>query len=62
VASSDATRKHPDEAALLKFLARPDQGADYVRRTAQWLKDNYPGSVASMTPRLRTIYREKTVS
>jgi len=51
--------KHKDEAALLKFLARPDQTADYVRRTAEWIKKNYPGSVATLLPKMRAIYKNK---
>ena len=57
MATSD--RKHKDESALLAFCARKDQTADYVRRTAEWIKKEYPGSVAALIPRLRKIYREK---
>lgn len=52
-------RKHTDEAALLAFCARKDQTADYVRRTADWVKDQFPGSAAALIPRLRKIYRDK---
>lgn len=52
-------RRHSDEAALLRFLERPDQSADYVRRTAEWIKQEFPGSAPSMLPRLRAIYRQK---
>jgi len=52
-------RKHPSPDDVLKFCARKDQTADYVRRTAEWIKTEYPGSAAAMLPRLRQIYREK---
>lgn len=55
----EAGRRHPDEAELLAFLQRKDQSSDYVRRTAEWITKNYPGSEASMLPRLRQIYKEK---
>lgn len=52
-------KRHNDEAALLKFCARSDQTADYVRRTAEWIKSEYPASAATLLPKLRQIYREK---
>ena len=57
----NSERRHPDEDALLKFLARPDQDAGYVRDTAAWIKKEYPGSAASMLPRLRQVYRGKRI-
>lgn len=57
MATSD--RRHSNEAALLAFCARPDQSADYVKRTAEWVKKDYPGSAQAVIPRLRAIYREK---
>lgn len=52
-------KRHKDEAALLKFCARKDQTADYVRRTAEWIKSEYPASAETLLPKLRKIYREK---
>jgi uncharacterized protein Yka (UPF0111/DUF47 family) len=52
-------KRHKDEAALLKFVSRQDQTADYVRRTAEWIKSEYPASAATLLPKLRQIYREK---
>lgn len=52
-------KEHNDEKALLKFLERPDQTADYVRRTAEWIKEEYPGSAKRLLPLLRKIYKEK---
>lgn len=51
-------RRHNGEAELLRFLERPDQTADYVRRTAEWIKAEYPGSV-HLLPKLRVLYRAK---
>ena len=52
-------KQHNDEAALLKFCERQDQTADYVRRTAEWIKTNYPASTARLIPKLRAIYKDK---
>lgn len=52
-------KEHPNEKQLLDFLKRPDQSADYVRKTVVWLKEEYPGSVQKLLPILREIYREK---
>jgi len=51
--------EHPAPAQLLRFLERKDQSSDYVRRTAEWIKDKYPGSAASLLPQLRQLYRDK---
>ena len=51
-------RRHNGEAELLRFLERPDQTADYVRRTAEWIKAERPGS-AHLLPKLRQIYKNK---
>lgn len=56
---ANSERKHPGEAELLAFCARKDNTADYVRRTADWIKREYPGSAATVLPRLRKIYRDK---
>jgi hypothetical protein len=57
VATGD--RIHPSPNELLTFCARKDQSADYVRRTADWIKTEYPGSTEALLPRLRKIYRDK---
>lgn len=54
--------KHPNEGALMKFLERGDQTADYVRRTADWVKDRYPGSAPTLLPRMRRLYKNKRQS
>lgn len=46
---------HPDD--LLRFCAT--QSADYVRRTAAWLKEKYPASAPELVPKLRQIYRQR---
>lgn len=51
--------RHPAEAEVLAFLERKDQTADYVKRSAEWLKDKYPGSAPAMLPKLRQLYRQK---
>jgi len=58
MAAGNAPRRLNDEPALLAFLARRDQSADYVRRTAIWIKVGYPGSV-HILPKLREIYKTK---
>ncbi len=52
-------RRHPAEPELLRFLERQDQSADYVRRTADWIKAEFPVSTATLLPRLRVLYRQK---
>ena len=52
-------RKHASEADVLKFLERKDQSSDYVRRTAEWIKEQFPGSAPAMLPKMRAIYRDK---
>lgn len=52
--------RHPDEPALIKFLERNDQTADYVTRTAKWLQDKYPASAQALRAKLKTIYRAKS--
>ena len=43
----------------MKFLERKDQSSDYVRRTAEWIKEQFPGSAPAMLPKMRAIYRDK---
>ena len=49
-------KSHPNEPALLDFLARSaDPG--YVLDHIPWLREHYPGSLASMEPRLRALHK-----
>lgn len=57
MASSE--RQHPDPLQLLAFCRRPDQSSDYVRRTAEWVREKYPGSATALLPELRRLYRDK---
>ena len=50
-------KQHPQPAHLLKFLARPDTTPGYIKRTAEWLRTEYPGSAPQMLPELRRLYR-----
>lgn len=59
MSSPVAGKRHPDEAELLKFCSRDDQSSDYVRRTADWIKEQFPASVPTLLPRLRQLYAEK---
>jgi len=52
-------KQHPDEKALLEFLAREDQTLEYVQQTADWIRTEYPGSVKTMLPALRALYATK---
>lgn len=52
-------KSHPAEAEYLRFLQRQDQSSDYVRRSAEWIKDTYPGSVDTLLPKMRQLYKEK---
>lgn len=52
-------KEHNNEKGLIKFLERPDNSADYVRRTAEWIKKEFPGSAARLLPILRRIYKDK---
>lgn len=54
-----AGKRHAAEGDLVAFLERRDQSSRYVLETAEWIKKAYPGSVGSLLPRLRKIYREK---
>jgi hypothetical protein len=54
-----AGKAHPDEEAYMRFLERKDTSADYVRRSAEWLRNEYPGSEAALLPRMRKLYKQK---
>lgn len=43
----------------MRFLERKDTSADYVRRSAEWLRNEYPGSEAALLPRMRKLYKQK---
>jgi len=51
--------RHAAEAEYLQFLARKDQSSDYVRRSAEWIKGKYPGSVPTLIPKMRQLYKQK---
>jgi len=59
--SSAGGRRHDGEAELLAFCAKEYQTSDYVRRTAEFIKAEYPGSAATLLPKLRALFREKTL-
>ena len=48
-------RTHDDEAALIAF-AKQSMTADYVKRLADWVKKEYPGSADRVIPELRAVY------
>ena len=52
--------EHPAPDELLRFLERNPGSADYLRRTADWIRTTYPGSWASMRPRLQQLYRAES--
>lgn len=54
-----AGRRHPQEKHLLEFCEKMAKqiGRNYVARTAEMIKREYPGSVESMVPKLRAIYK-----
>jgi hypothetical protein len=47
---------HPNETALLDFLAR-SPSPEYVLEHIDWIRQHYPGSLASMEPRLRALHK-----
>lgn len=58
--SKPATGKtHPQPDLLLAFCERMAReiGRHYVARTAEFIQINYPGSVDTLIPKLRVIYR-----
>jgi hypothetical protein len=55
-----ATGEHPQPAHWLRFLARKDTSADYIRRSAAWLRETYPASAPKLLPELRRLYRVAT--
>ena len=54
-----AGRRHPHEQHLLDFCAKMAKqiGRAYVARTAEMIRRDFPGSVESMVPKLRAIYK-----
>ena len=52
-------RRHPAEAEFIRFLERKDQSSAYVKRCAEWIKIEYPGSVRTVLPKMRQIYKDK---
>lgn len=57
--SAATGKRHPAEREYLAFLERQDQSAHYVKRSAEWLKEKYPGSVETLIPKMRVLYRQK---
>lgn len=51
--------EHPHPELLLAFCEKMARqiGRQYVARTAEFIKKNYPGSAAALIPKLRAIYR-----
>lgn len=51
--------EHPHPDRLLEFAERMGRevGRNYVARTAEFIKTNYPGSASALIPKLRAIYR-----
>jgi hypothetical protein len=62
MSSAAGGKRHGSERELVAFLERQDQTAAYVRRTAEWIKDEYPGSAPALLPRLRALYRAKVLA
>lgn len=54
-----AGRQHPHPEALLDFCSKMGRqiGRDYVRRTADMVRDQFPGSADALIPKLRAIYK-----
>ncbi len=52
-------REHPYPELLLAFCERMGRevGRNYVARTADMVKRDFPGSAAALLPKLRAIYR-----
>lgn len=52
--------EHPHPERLLVFCERMglEVGRNYVARTAEFIKANYPGSADSLVPKLREIYKK----
>lgn len=52
-------KEHPEPQRLLEFCEKMAKqiGRSYVARTAEFIKTNYPGSAASLVPKLRAIYK-----
>lgn len=48
--------QHPD---VLLEDARKSATARFVMLTAEWVKQEYPGSADKLIPELRKIYRQK---
>lgn len=54
-----AGRQHPHPQALLDFCERMAKqiGRGYVARTANMIKEQFPGSADKLLPKLRAIYK-----
>lgn len=54
-----AGRQHPHPEHLLAFCEKMARqiGRGYVARTANMIKDQFPGSADKLIPKLRAIYK-----
>jgi hypothetical protein len=54
-----AGRQHPHPDHLLEFCSKMAKqiGQGYVARTANMIKEQFPGSAAELLPKLRQIYK-----
>ncbi len=52
-------REHPHPELLLAFVERMSReiGRNYVARSAEFVKREFPGSAAALLPKLRAIYK-----
>lgn len=52
-------RQHPHPEILLDFCAKMGRavGRHYVFRTAEMIKEKFPGSADALIPKLRAIYK-----
>jgi mannose/fructose/N-acetylgalactosamine-specific phosphotransferase system component IID len=52
-----AKRKHQHEAEFMAFVEK--QSLEYVRTSADFIRDHYPGSADKLLPMLRKLYAKK---
>ena len=50
--------EHPHEQHLLDFLARHAPGPAYIKRTAEMVREQFPGSWDRMRPKLLALHRD----
>ncbi len=56
--------EHPHPEHLMAFVEKMavQIGSDYVRRTAEFLKRDYPVTASALVPKLRVLYRKTRAS